>query len=171
MTRKKAVCFVLLSAVAAFAGTGCASLRQGTSVRGHELPIEKAAIRFAADVREGGYKVVPTEEMKKWLDAKRKLIVVDTLPADERAALGHIEGSVNAPMPKSEKELTPADRERLLAAVGPDKDAAIVLYCGFVACRRSHHGARILVENGYKDVYRNPGGIVGWVEAGYPLVK
>jgi rhodanese-related sulfurtransferase len=168
---KKTVRIALLSAVAAFAATGCASLRQGTSAKGLELPIEKAAIRFAADVREGGYKVVPADELKKWLDAKRKLVVVDTLPADERAALGHIEGSVNAPMPKSEKELTPADKERLLAAAGPDKDAAIVLYCGFVACRRSHHGARILLENGYSDVNRYPAGIVGWMEAGYPLAK
>lgn len=160
-----------LIAVTAIAMTGCASVREGTSVKGLEVPIEKVAIRFEADVREGGYKVVSSDELKKWTDANRKMTVIDVLPAEERAALGHIGSSVNAPLPKTEKEITPADRQNLIAAAGPDKDRLIVVYCGFVGCRRSHHGAKILTENGYTNVYRNPGGIVGWKESGYPLTK
>jgi rhodanese-related sulfurtransferase len=162
---------LLLISVAAFAAGGCATTRPGTSVKGLELPIEKATIAFASDMREGGYKAVPTDELKKWSESKKRMVVIDTLPAADRARLGFIPGSVNAPMPKSEKELTPEAKAGLLAAAGADKDVPVVLYCGFVACRRSHTGAKLLVENGYKDVYRYPGGIVGWIEAGGPLEK
>jgi len=74
-------------------------------------------------------------------------------------------------MPKTEKELTTADKENLLKVAGPDKEKPVVVYCGFVACRRSHIGAKVLVENGFKNVYRYPGGISGWSESGYPLTK
>lgn len=42
----------------------------------------------------------------------------------------------------------------------------IVVYCGFVKCRRSHEAAQYLVKKGFKNVYRYPGGIYAWVEGG-----
>jgi rhodanese-related sulfurtransferase len=74
-------------------------------------------------------------------------------------------------MPKTEKELTKSDKDALLKAAGSDKGKTMVLYCGFVACRRSHIGAKILVENGFTNVYRYPGGITAWQEMGYPVTK
>ncbi|MBR3125571.1 MAG: rhodanese-like domain-containing protein [Mogibacterium sp.] len=50
-----------------------------------------------------------------------------------------------------------------------NKDKTIVVYCGFVGCERSHQGAMFLVKKGFKNVYRYPGGISGWVDAGYPI--
>jgi rhodanese-related sulfurtransferase len=47
-----------------------------------------------------------------------------------------------------------------------NKDKKIVVYCGFVGCERSHQGAMFLVQKGFKNVYRYPGGISGWVDAG-----
>lgn len=47
-----------------------------------------------------------------------------------------------------------------------NKDKTIVVYCGFVGCERSHQGAMYLVQKGFKNVYRYPGGISGWVDAG-----
>jgi len=85
--------------------------------------------------------------------------------------MGTIPSAVNAVIPKTEKELTPAETAALLKVAGPDKDKTVVLYCGFVACRRSHIGAKILVDNGFRNVYRYTGGIVGWQEMGYPLTK
>ena len=52
-----------------------------------------------------------------------------------------------------------------------DKNAKIVVYCGFVKCQRSHQGAMYLVKKGFKNVYRYPGGISGWKDAGYDIVK
>ena len=157
-------------AVTAFALTGCAA-SFGTSPKGLELPIEKAALKFAADTKANAYKVVTTEDLKKWIDEKKPMTVISALPAEEDASLGAIPGAVNGLIPKTEKELTPADKERILKAAGSDKTRTIVVYCGFVACRRSHIGATILAENGYTDVNRYPAGLAGWKEAGYPLTK
>ena len=46
-----------------------------------------------------------------------------------------------------------------------NKDKKIVVYCGFVKCQRSHQGAMFLVKQGFKNVYRYPGGISAWVDA------
>jgi rhodanese-related sulfurtransferase len=148
---------------------GCAG-GVGTSPKGLEAPIEKASIRLVADVREGGYTLVGADELNKWVTEKKPMIVIDTMPRENFVA-GHITGAVNSPMPKTDKELTPYDKESLLAAAGADKNATIVAYCGFVACRRSHWAAKILVENGYTNVLRYPGGWIGWCELGYPVSK
>ena len=46
-----------------------------------------------------------------------------------------------------------------------NKDKTVVVYCGFVGCRRSHQAARFLVSKGFKNVFRYPGGICAWVDA------
>jgi rhodanese-related sulfurtransferase len=173
MAMKKMLRSSLIAAVA-LALTGCATgggPSFGTSPKGLELPIEKAALKFAADTKANAYKVVTTEDLKKWIDEKKPMTIISALPAEEDASLGAIPGAVNGLIPKTEKELTPADKERILKAAGPDKTRTIVVYCGFVACRRSHIGATILAENGYTDVNRYPAGLAGWMEAGYPLTK
>lgn len=162
---------LLLCAVAAIALNACATTPSvGTSPSGLELPIEKAALKFASDVKEGGYQVVGVEELNKWIAEKKVMVIIDTMPADVFTN-GRIPGAVNGPMAKSEKELTAAEKEGLLKAAGTDKEKMVVAYCGFVACRRSHLGAKTLVENGYKNVYRFPAGITGWKEAGYAIEK
>jgi rhodanese-related sulfurtransferase len=160
---------VIILALFCAALAGCATI--GTSPKGLEAPIEKAALKLASDLKEGGYKTVTTDELKRWLDEGKRFTLVSTLPAVEDRQFGLIPGAVNGEMPKSEKELVPENRERLLRAVGDDKEKPIVVYCGFVACRRSHLGAKTLVESGYKNVYRYPAGIAGWQEVGFPLVK
>ena len=47
-----------------------------------------------------------------------------------------------------------------------NKDKTIIVYCGFTGCERSHQGAKILVEKGFKNVFRYPGGISAWVDNG-----
>ena|SRR6185369_7110106 len=147
--------------------SGCATI--GTSPKGLEVPIEKAAIRFSSDLNDGGYNVVGTEELKRWLEDGKKMTIISTLTAAEEREFGSIPSAVSAAMPKSEKELTPEDWEMLLRAAGSDKETPVVVYCGFVACRRSHVGAKLLVKKGYKSVFRYPAGISGWKESGYPL--
>ena len=161
--------FAMITAVTLMCA-GCAGTI-GTSPKGLEVPIEKAAIKFSSDIKDGGYKIVGTEELKKWLDEGKKLTMVSALPAPEDRQFGLLPGAVNGAMPKTEKELTPADKDNLLKAAGSDKEQPVVVYCGFVACRRSHIGAKILVENGFKNVYRYPAGITGWSESGFPLIK
>ena len=149
---------------------GCAT-SHGTSPKGLEVPIEKAAVKFSSDIKDGGYKVVGTEELKKWLDEGKKLTMISALPDAEDKEFGRLPAAVNGAMPKTEKELTQADKDNLLKAAGNDKEQTVVIYCGFVACRRSHIGAKILVENGFNNVYRYPAGVTGWSESGFPLIK
>jgi len=157
-------------ALAAVALAGCAT-SLGTSPKGLEIPIERAAVKFSADVRDGGYRIVTTEELKKWLDDGKEMTILSSLTMNEDRLLGILPGAVSAATPKSEKELAPEDKERVLHAAGNNKERTLVVYGGFVACRRSHNAAKTLVENGYKNVYRYPAGIAGWGEAGYSQGK
>lgn len=165
----KTVQQMIMLAVVSLALAGCASV--GTSTKGREVPIEKATYKFIADVKDGGYKVVGTEELKRWIDEGKKMTIISALTPTDDQTIGKIPGAVNGVMPKSEKELTQADKDNLLKVAGPDKDKPIVIYCGFIACRRSHIGAKILVDNGYQNVYRFGGGTTAWGEMKYPLVK
>jgi len=158
----------LLVAVLALTVSGCATI--GTSPKGLELPIEKAAITLNADVVDGIYKLVSTDNLKRFIDEGKRMTVISTLPAEDDIRFGMIPGALSASMPRSDKELATADMMNLFKVAGEDKTRTIVVYCGNVACRRSHHAAKMLVANGYKSVYRYPGGIISWREAGFPLV-
>ncbi len=160
-----------VASLLSFSLAGNASAGHGTSPKGKEIPIEKAAIKLVADVKDGGYKIVSSEDLKKMIDEGKTLTIISTLPAEEDKDLGTIPTAINGAMPKTEKELTKADKDVLLKAAGTDKNRTVVLYCGFVACRRSHIGSKILVDNGFNNVYRYTGGIVGWLEMGYPVTK
>ena len=164
-----------LSPLAAIAITslmlaGCAA-KHGTSPKGLEVPIEQAAVRFSADLKDGGYKIVTTDELKKWLDEGKKMTIISSMSHEENRVSGIIPGAVSAPMPESEQEITPEDKEHLLHAAGNNKEAVLVVYSRFVASRKSHIGAKLLVNYGYKNVYRYPAGATGWGESGYSLKK
>jgi rhodanese-related sulfurtransferase len=166
---KKLILSAFLSIIA-LALVGCAS-GKGTAPKGSEVAIEKAAIKFAEDIKSGGYKIVSTEELKKWSDEKKKMLIISTLPVADDKDLGRIPSAVTSTMPGAEKDLTAADKDLLIKTAGIEKDQTIVIYCGFVGCRRSHIGAKILVDKGFTNVYRYPAGILGWKEMGYPAAK
>jgi rhodanese-related sulfurtransferase len=100
------------------------------------------------------------------------MLVVDTMPFEDSYKKQHIPGAVNFDLPVQELEQMDARTktafEKLL---GPDKKRIIVFYCGFTRCTRSHNGAMWAVKLGYKNVYRQPGGIKAWEQAGYPMEK
>ena len=63
---------------------------------------------------------ITREELKRRLDSREELMLVETLPP-ERYREGHIPGAINLP-PDKIKELA--------ATLLPDKNAEIILYCG-----------------------------------------
>ena len=140
-----------------------------------EAAKEKEAVKLVRDTQKGGYGLVSTEELRKWLDSGKKVVIVDTMPYEDSYKKEHIPGAVNFVFPIPDKETwdaketggkTEADYAKLL---GPDKDATIVVYCGFVKCTRSHNGAVWAKKLGYNNVVRYPGGIFAWKGAGYPV--
>ncbi len=135
-----------------------------------ELDTEKVAINFYREVMRGGYKVITTQELKEWIDQKKDMVIVDTMPYEASYKKHHIPGAVNVEFPIPEMtSLDDKKKEELIKAIGTDKDKTIVFYCGFTTCTRSHNGAMWAVKLGYKNVYRHPGGIKAWLNADYPV--
>jgi thiosulfate/3-mercaptopyruvate sulfurtransferase len=147
-----------------YANTGMALW--GTS----EVDTEKVSVTFAREVARGGYQIVSTDELKIWIDQKKDMLIVDTMPFEASFKKNHIPGAVNFELPVP--EMTTMDdktKEAFEKLLGPDKNRLIVFYCGFTKCTRSHNGAMWAVKLGYKNVYRQPGGIKAWIEAKYPV--
>jgi rhodanese-related sulfurtransferase len=97
---------------------------------------------------------ITVQEVKKILDAKSKIILLDVRTPDEYA-VEHIKGSTLIPV----QEL--ANR---LKELSPKKE--IVVYCK--AGKRSLAASEILTNNGYKHVLNMEGGIDAWKIAGFP---
>ena len=158
--------FTIAAVIAALAVAGCGK------VTPKELDNEKIAVKFAKEVLRGGYNIVDTEELKKWVDSKKDMLIVDTMPLADSYNKNHIPAAVQIlfEIPELEK-IDDAKKAELIKLLGDNKERTVVFYCGFTKCTRSHNGAMWAVKLGYKNIYRYPGGIMGWKEAGYPVEK
>lgn len=142
-----------------------------------EMDKESAAVKLVREVQRGGYDVVTTAELKKWIDDGKQMIIVDTMPFADSYKKQHVPGATQFLFPIPEmnvwetKETGGKTQEDYAKLLGPDTDKLIVIYCGFVKCTRSHNGAAWAVKLGYKNVYRYPGGIFAWKGAKYPVEK
>ncbi len=168
MNMHKGLITVLMAALLVFGTAGSALAAWGTK----DLETEKSAVTFAREVGRGGYKILTTGELKGWMDQKKPMLIVDTMPYEASYRKQHLPGAVQMEFPIPEMtqmdDKTKAALEKLL---GPDKERLIVFYCGFTKCTRSHNGAMWAVRLGYRNVYRHPGGIKAWDEADYPIEK
>ena len=142
-----------------------------------EVKKETGAVKLVREVQKGGYDVVKTNELNTWINEKKEMIIIDTMPYEASYKKNHIPGAFQFlfPIPdlnqwdaKEPGAKSQAEYEKLL---GPDKNKTIVVYCGFVKCTRSHNGAVWAKKLGYKNVYRYPGGIFAWKGAGYKMEK
>lgn len=98
-------------------------------------------------------------DIKRRLDAHEKLTLID-VREDNEWARGHLPGAVH---------LGKGIIERDIEEAIPDKDAALVLYCG--GGFRSALVADNLQKMGYTNVISMDGGWRGWTTAGYPIEK
>lgn len=157
----------------------CAALTLGLVGSGlcfgkKELENEKNSVKFLGEVERGDYKIVTTDELKGWIDQKKDMLIVDTMPYEKSYKKNHIPGAVQFlfPIPEMTEwntaETGNKTKEDFIKLLGSDKNKPVVIYCGFVKCTRSHNGAMWAVKLGYQNVYRYPGGIKAWKEAKYP---
>ena len=93
-----------------------------------------------------------TEQLKKAI--ADGAVVFDARGADDYKA-GHIPGAKNLPVKDVSAE-----------ALGSNKDAVLVFYCGSTQCPLSKKAAAKAVELGYKNVRTYEKGIKGWQEDG-----
>ena len=140
-----------------------------------EVAKEADAVKLARDTQSGGYELLTVAELKKMIDAKQPMVIVDTMPYEDSYKKEHIPGAKQFlfPIPRMSKwdaketgGKTEADYAALL---GTDKNIPIVVYCGFVKCTRSDNGALWARKMGYTKVYRLPGGVFAWKGAKYPV--
>lgn len=134
------------------------------------LDEEKLVVTFYNEVKRGGYDVVDTETLKGWIDAKKPIVIVDTMPYEASYKKNHVIGAVQFLFPIPDlNEMKPEEQAKYKKLLGDDMDKVIVVYCGFPKCTRSHNGAMWAKKLGYKNVYRYPGGIKAWMEKDYPI--
>ncbi len=137
-----------------------------------EVKIEDIAVKFAREVARGGYKIVKSDELQKWLKQGKAMLVVDTMPYEASYVKNHIPGAKQFLFPVKElKSMDAASQAKFRKLLGPDKSRLLVFYCGFTKCGRSHNGAMWAVKLGYRNVYRCPGGIKAWLQRGYKVNK
>jgi rhodanese-related sulfurtransferase len=140
-----------------------------------EVDKEIESVKLARDTQAGGYKLVTVDELKKWIDGGKEMVIVDTMPFEESYKKEHIPGAKQLlfPIPEMKewdaKETAGKSQEDYAKLLGEDKSKTVVVYCGFVKCTRSHNGAAWAVKMGYENVYRFPGGIFAWKGAAYPI--
>lgn len=103
--------------------------------------------------------IVTGDQLKAAIDARRKLLVVDTRTPDEYAQ-AHIAGSVNVP----------AGFVRALSNRLPkDKDTLLVFYCRGMGCTLSPEAAAEAAGLGYTNLAIYQAGIPDWLLKRYPI--
>ena len=99
-----------------------------------EMEKETGAVKLVREVQRGGYDVVTTEELKKWIDSGKDMLIVDTMPYENSYKKRHVPGAVQFlfPIPdmhewdtketdgKSLGDFTPVFNNGLRPAQGPD---------------------------------------------------
>ncbi len=142
-----------------------------------EVTNEAIAVKLARETARGGYNLVTASELKSWIDGKKPMLIIDTMPYDASYKKAHVPGAKQFLFPIPEMRSWDKSKtggkslEDFKSLLGPDKNRTIVIYCGFVKCGRSHNGASWAVKLGYKNVYRFAGGIYAWKGAGYEVEK
>lgn len=139
-----------------------------------ETDVEQVAIKLANETVQGGYKLLTVQEVKAMMDAKEDFVLIDAHPRNE-FVLAYVDGATNFGFQSNragvwEKDMTVpgATQEQYKAALGSDLNKKVVIYCGFTKCGRSHNAAMWAKSLGYTNVYRAPGGITAWKDAGFP---
>ena len=140
-----------------------------------EVGKEADAVKLARDTQSGGYELLTVAELKKMIDAKQAMVIVDTMPYEDSYKKEHIPGAKQFlfPIPRMSqwdaKETGGKTEADYAALLGTDKNIPVVVYCGFVKCGRSDNGALWARKLGYTKVYRVPGGVFAWKGAKYPV--
>lgn len=128
----------------------------------HLVLIFAVAFGFALNVsaadKDKGHKRVGVDQFAKILK-KQKLTVIDVRTPDEFGD-GHIKGAKNI-------NFYDADFKKQIGKL--DKSKAYLVHCR--SGGRSARASKVMVDLGFKLVYDLAPGMMGWEEAGKPVVE
>lgn len=117
---------------------------------------------LAPAVASAQYLVLGAEDVKGWMQGKRKAVIVDTrLPEEWREA--HLPGAINIPAPQARAE---ASRK-----LPRDKATPLIFYCRGMGCTLSKETAVVADALGYTHLMIYQAGIPDWLLKGYPVEK
>ncbi len=114
-----------------------------------------------AQAKELAYKQINAKELKSWIDSGKQIQLIDARPKKFEG------GDVIV----GAKFLAYDSDEKAIARALPSKEAIIVTYCASTKCPASAYLSNQLVDLGYKNVYKYPGGIADWMAKDYPTQK
>jgi rhodanese-related sulfurtransferase len=103
---------------------------------------------------------ITTEELTAKIREHARFVLVEALPPQYYES-GHLPGAINLPLDAIEPRA---------AALLPDKETEIVVYCSGPTCQNSHVAQRKLASMGYARVRVFSGGKAEWTQAGHPLI-
>lgn len=118
-----------------------------------------SSIQKEKEAKKSDYKEIDTESLKKMMDAKKVVAILD---ARKKLKGGLLPGAKNLPYDADDQAM-----EKVLGSV--PKDAPIVVYCANLYCPLSKNLAERLVAKGFVNVYKYGDGVAGWLDRDYPL--
>jgi rhodanese-related sulfurtransferase len=104
----------------------------------------------------GNYPAVSADWVKKQIDKKTDMVLIDSRPKRKKYDKGHIPTALSVPDSQFAKM-----QDQLPA----DKDTPLVFYCGGLKCRLSHKSAKKAIDLGYTKVKVFAEGYPAWVAA------
>ncbi len=106
----------------------------------------------------GEFRVITAKELAGWVEEKKDLVIVDTLP-EEHYRSAHLPGAQNACV----YQVIFLDR---MAEIVPDKGGLVVLYGSSERSLEALVAAEKLARAGYGNVFALAGGMKSWREMG-----
>ena len=106
--------------------------------------------------KKGNMGAVSPAFVKKQLDAKAPMTLIDSRPKARKYDKGHIPGAISIP---------DSEFDKLTGMLPTDKTASLIFYCEDLSCVLSPKSAAKAVALGYTNVMTMPVGYVGWEQA------
>ena len=103
------------------------------------------------------YRTIPVSEARAMMQSSSSNLLVVDVRTPQEYLQGHLRSAINIPL-----------SDLPIRVGGIEKDRPILVYCqtGY----RSTQASTILVKAGFTEVYNLEGGILAWINAGYPTV-
>lgn len=106
--------------------------------------------------KNGGLQGVDVAHIKKLVDSKAKVVIIDSRPKKRKYDKGHIPGAIS---------IFDKDFDKLKGQLPADKATPLYFYCGGLKCKLSPNSAKKAIALGYTKVYIVPGGYPAWKKA------
>lgn len=102
---------------------------------------------------KGNYAGVSTDYVKKMIDKKADMVLVDSRPKRKKYDKGHIPTAIS---------ISDSQFDKLKGQLPQDKNKPLVFYCGGFKCKLSHKSAARAINLGYTNVKVFAAGYPAW---------